>query len=455
MAVSDRQAITAATGDTLVTVALAPPWQQFQTLVEHTPDVIARFDRDLRHVYVNPAVERVTGIPVAAFIGRTNADLGMPPALMAEWNAPVLGVFVTGKETDFAFSFPGAGGIRHYHARAVPECDAEGAVTSVLVISRDVTALTETEIALRESERIHRLLIEAAPVGACILDAEGRHETVNAAYCALYGYLATELIGHPFTMVLPTGAHATMLRRHHAVLRGIERREGDFEIFTRTGSRRTVRTSTVPFRDSAGRAHRAVYVQDITDHLLTVERLASLASHDALTGLPNRARFDERLREEITLAPAGGARVGVLFLDFDGFKAVNDTHGHEMGDVALLDIAARLRELVRTGDTVARYGGDEFLIALPGVADADEVLRLAERIVRAFADGVTILGTAMSLGVSVGVALYPDDGEEAGALVACADRAMYAAKQSGKGRAMRSSGGPDRSSSPSLRAQDR
>jgi len=157
------------------------------------------------------------------------------------------------------------------------------------------------------------------------------------------------------------------------------------------------------------------------------------AFHDVLTGLPNRALFNDRLGQGLAQASRHSRNLSVMFIDLDGFKHINDTHGHDAGDRVLRGIAARLKEYTRDDDTVSRYGGDEFLYVLMEVGDRKTVASIAEKILGAIRLPCTVrVGDdhiSLSVGASIGIAMFPNDGTTAGALVASADKAMYQAKK--------------------------
>jgi diguanylate cyclase (GGDEF)-like protein len=181
-----------------------------------------------------------------------------------------------------------------------------------------------------------------------------------------------------------------------------------------------------------------INAQDVSALKASEERVRHMALHDSLTGLPNRQLFADRLEQALRRARRNNSGVGLLYIDLDHFKALNDTHGHAHGDRVLLETALRLKACVRESDTVARLGGDEFVIVLsdlPGAADARSV---AEKVLEALYDPQEG-GGKMFLGASVGVACYPAHGDDQDSLLARADAAMYAAKRAG-GNAYRLAG---------------
>ncbi|MGS0742791.1 diguanylate cyclase domain-containing protein [Glaciimonas sp. GG7] len=172
--------------------------------------------------------------------------------------------------------------------------------------------------------------------------------------------------------------------------------------------------------------------KDITERKEIDERIKHLSLHDVLTGLPNRALLQDRLHQALTYADRYSHAVWVLFIDLDNFKEVNDTFGHKAGDKVLSSVAKRLQSAVRESDTVARLGGDEFLLVLAERTNGKEILTAVERVMKRMAVPLTVNGTEILLGCSIGVATYPKDGADANTLIECADTAMYWAKQSGR-----------------------
>ncbi|MEO8119594.1 MAG: EAL domain-containing protein [Rhodoferax sp.] len=164
----------------------------------------------------------------------------------------------------------------------------------------------------------------------------------------------------------------------------------------------------------------------------TQARIQHMAHHDALTDLPNRILLEDRLNQAIAQARRDQSHVGVLFIDLDHFKHINDSLGHHVGDALLMEVAQRLRASVREGDSVARIGGDEFVISLPRLADSQNAAQVAEKIVATLSSSILLNGHDLRIGASIGISLYPEDGEDADALLRAADTAMYNAKEKGR-----------------------
>lgn len=203
----------------------------------------------------------------------------------------------------------------------------------------------------------------------------------------------------------------------------------------RDGSRRLMYWSTVPKLDAGGKVEHLLAVgMDVTEQRKEKHALENMAHRDALTDLHNRAYFERRLSEDILRANQEETSLALLYVDLDGFKPVNDQHGHETGDSVLCEVAVRLRKGLRQNDIVCRIGGDEFAVILPGVSSSDDAGMIAEQMIVRLSQPYDIGGGTHNLGASIGIAFLSKDMQGSHDLVRKADSAMYRAKQSGKGR---------------------
>lgn len=216
------------------------------------------------------------------------------------------------------------------------------------------------------------------------------------------------------------------------VQRGEDSVETEAEKKLRDGSKITCLVSAVPLRNANGELTGIVKtIKDITKRKRAEERINYLAHHDHLTGLPNRMCFVDRLCLEIAHAKRNQKMLAVVFLDLDGFKAVNDTYGHDAGDKYLVEAAGRLVSVARESDTVARLGGDEFTVLLTSLNQPKDAVIFAKRLIAAFEEPWENEGTVHNISASIGIALYPGDGENPYTLLKKADQAMYKAKKDG------------------------
>jgi diguanylate cyclase (GGDEF)-like protein len=185
--------------------------------------------------------------------------------------------------------------------------------------------------------------------------------------------------------------------------------------------------------DASGRPRRMIGVtQDITERKRREEQERFLAYHDSLTGLPNRRLLDDRLRQAVNLAQRRDARVAVMLIDLDDFKRVNDQLGHRAGDAVLREVAHRLAGCVRKADTLARQGGDEFVVVIPDLGQEADCQVVAEKILRVLEPAFSTDGSEFRIGASIGISIYPGDAGDGDALLRNADAAMYRAKQLGR-----------------------
>ena len=262
----------------------------------------------------------------------------------------------------------------------------------------------------------------------CVVDREGNFVFVSAAFENMFGYAPHEVIGTPMVnMVYPDDRYDT-LGTVESIISGAIQRGYENRWVRKDGKVVNVLWSA---RWSEEHQVRIAVAHDITERKLMEAQLLYAAGHDDLTALPNRTLLLDRLQTSLTLADREQVGLSVLFIDIDGFKDVNDSYGHAVGDLLLQQIAAKLVACVRKSDTVGRLGGDEFLIILNKVNNAKDALLVAEKIRAVLSEKFVIEGSSLSVSASIGVARYPDDGNDPVDLVQSADQAMYKAKNNG------------------------
>ncbi len=302
-----------------------------------------------------------------------------------------------------------------------------------LAVLRDITAQLRTEAQLREAA----VVFEQSHEGIMVTDHDHRIVMANRAASELSGYPHEELLGkHPWD--LESGRHGP---EHVQAMQEALERDGNWqgEVWNRRpdGEVYVQWTSINVVRDEDGEISRHIGIfHDITERKRAESRIRELAHYDQLTGLPNRALFRDRLDQALTHARRHDEWVGVVFIDLDNFKGVNDSLGHLAGDDLLQEVARRLRQSTREEDTVARLGGDEFALILAGLPSHALAQRVAARVaagcLSALSDPVVMEDREVFTGASIGVALFPQDGEDPETLLRSADLAMYAAKERGK-----------------------
>jgi diguanylate cyclase (GGDEF)-like protein/PAS domain S-box-containing protein len=264
-----------------------------------------------------------------------------------------------------------------------------------------------------------------------VLDPSFRITTVNPAFTSITGYSAQEMLGRP-----PRFLSGERQNLHESIWESI-RKSGrwDHEQWSlrKNGDEYAERISITAVTDMLKRIVQYIVVfSDITQRKLDEERIRYQANYDALTGLPNRALFMDRLTQALTQAGRSDQRLGLMFIDLDGFKLVNDTLGHDKGDELLVEASKRLMTCVRQGDTVARLGGDEFTIIMPNLGDVRNAPMVAQRIIDSLEQPFLLRTHEAFVSGSIGIATFPDDAGDAATLLRNADAAMYRAKEQGK-----------------------
>jgi diguanylate cyclase (GGDEF)-like protein/PAS domain S-box-containing protein len=305
-----------------------------------------------------------------------------------------------------------------------------GAEDCLLGVALDVTARRQTEAEMRKLSRA----LEQTADTVMITDRDGVIEYVNPAFERITGYAATDMLGRRPNL-LNSGKQSPDFYR--AMWERILRGEVFSEVFvnrSRAGTLFYEQKTITPLRDGSGEiTHFVATGRDISERIEFEERLRYLAQHDTLTTLPNRAQLLDRLQAILAAARAQARMVAVLFLDLDRFKNINDTLGHDVGDSLLLELGQRLHQHLRTHDNIARFGGDEFVIVMDQITAPDDPGMLAERILDTLTSPFDVAGSRLHVGASIGISLFPSDGEDSSSLLKNADAAMYRAKEAGGG----------------------
>ncbi len=270
-------------------------------------------------------------------------------------------------------------------------------------------------------------LLDLLPDAVCVVDAQGRFLFVSASFERILGYSREEVLGrHAFDLVHPDDRASTR-QQADQVMDGTLQRHFRNRYLHKQGHSVDIQWSA---RWCPAHGVRIAVAHEVTDLRRAERELEHLASHDPLTDLPNRHRLQLELQRTLERAQQGSAKLALLYLDLDGFKVVNDRGGHVAGDRVLRDVADRLRQGIRHGDLVARIGGDEFVVLLPGCQDTASAARVAEALrARICAPYALPDGSTLALDASIGIACFPTDGDDLDHLLAHADRAMYAIKR--------------------------
>jgi diguanylate cyclase (GGDEF)-like protein/PAS domain S-box-containing protein len=415
--------------------ALAAGEREFRTLVENVPDVVVRYDLDCRRIYVNPAWERVNEMSAQDVIGKSPLEIASKIEPMAsEFEQMLREVMQTKRFStmDIAWSNK-SGECACFALNVIPEFDQGGEVVSVLTVARDISERKRMEEVLAVREHESRTLIENTPDTIARYNRDCVRTFANQALEVAFEGGASALLGKKPSEV-PGGPQSEIyeekLREVFVSGKGAE-----FELawLDMNGQDVCSHIRLTPEFDASDAVTSVLAVgRDITELNAFRQKLNRMAFYDSLTSLPNRALFNDRLRQMLADAERHGQMVGVMLLDLDRFKAINDSLGHPAGDELLCETAARLTRCVRGYNTVARLGGDEFAILLPQVRSGEELGRVAQRILELFNEPFMLEGKEIFVSTSIGIAVYPDDSTGADDLIKQSDSAMYLAKRSGR-----------------------
>lgn len=281
-----------------------------------------------------------------------------------------------------------------------------------------------------------RIAFLASLEGMLLMDKGGTVLLANPAIEQLLGRRRGELIGRRVGDLLPPAVDARhrKLFQHQALDPGSQQVESvrGIEIARPDGRVIVVDISLLLWHEN-GRASSVAFIRDVSDYKQQVDRLLHQATHDPLTGLPNRWLFRQHLDQALARSARERHRVAVMYLDLDDFKRINDTLGHTQGDVLLMQLASRLSSVVRESDMLARLGGDEFAILLSDIVSTADIMAVAAKLLATFEVSYQLGSQEVCTAGSLGIAVYPDDARDAQTLLDCADAAMYEAKRIGRG----------------------
>ncbi len=299
-----------------------------------------------------------------------------------------------------------------------------------------VTNLKQIKGELEKSQYQLQSIIHNAMDGIIMINENGDIHGFNPAAEEIFGYSQQEIIGKNVRMLMPEpdhSAHDGYLQRYlqtgEGKILGVRGRE--VTALRKNGEEFPMELSASEMM-LGGHRYFVGIIRDITERKQAEQRIAHLAHYDYLTDLPNRALFLDMLDHSVALAKRNNLKLAVLFLDLDGFKIINDTLGHDAGDLLLKGVSARLTDALRISDVVARVGGDEFILVLDNIESAENAEHVAGKIIAALSEPFDLRGNRVQVGASIGISLFPDNEIDPDRLVKQADEAMYLAKKSGK-----------------------
>jgi len=388
---------------------------------------------------VSPGCRELTGHPARDLVG--NPSLSLESLTHPEDRAAVRGTILAALDTGMRYRIEYRIRCRDGEEKWVQERGIglrDEAGRKVLDgYLEDITERVLAQIQLAETELRYRSIFENSVVGMFQSSESGRYLAANQALATLYRYPTPESLISSLADIA-TGLYVD--RRRRADFKRLIQRDGrvcDFEseVVCRDGGRIWISENAHAVRAPDGSLlYYEGTVEDITERRRYQSVLQHQATHDPLTGLPNRNLLQDRLEQAVHLAQRQANKVALAFVDLDNFKVINDSLGHAAGDDLLIEIARRLRQALRGVDTVARYGGDEFVLIMGEQASSEDTRHMLERVLATIQAPLTLEGHDLRINCSIGVSIYPDDAQDLDGLLRVADVAMYHAKKSGKGQ---------------------
>ena len=415
--------------------------RRYRALVEATPSLIWMCDRQGKLTFVSSrGALGLYGYEPRQMVGRHVTAFNSPEVSRREFLRRFLPVFHGLPVYDIETTqLSRSGNTVQVTVSALPTLDAQGEVESVLGICTDITALKGRERELKVALRNQQVIFDAAGEGIVFVRA-GKIESANGALAKMLGVTREWLIGRPVRDILARPGDWEDIRRvtravgrqadaanHEVMMRAPESGIGGRSVWCQLTSRAIGDEGEIDASEAM-----ILVLTDITLLKRREELAWHQANHDELTGLPNRRLLVENARRLLSVAMRRKRLAALMLLDLDGFKEVNDAFGHAYGDTLLRRVALRLSSVLREYDLVARTGGDEFVVLLPEIDEPEIASHVAEKLIGAASDNVEDTGRTVRIRASVGIALFPADGQDFDTLMVRADAAMYAAKAGGK-----------------------
>lgn len=432
-------------------------------ILNRLPLGIFILDSNYRIIFWNKIMREWTGFEEKSVLGKNLLDI-FPEANKPKFQKRINPIFEGGPPAIFSSHLHGyfihlktpAGKLRLQNTTVAGFSDEEGSCCHALFTIQDVTEINARILELRQvrdqvvdelrkrreiEERLRRekkfisLLLDTARALIILLDRQGTIIIFNRACEKITGYDSKEVENAKNVQSLLAAEDAEIFSNF--LENNLEAMPDEYENYwmTRDGEKRLISWSNSIVYDEYGNPEYVLGTGiDITHERQMQDKIRHMAMHDSLTGLASRNLLQENMARDIARAERQGFGIAVLFLDLDGFKDVNDCYGHSTGDNILREVGQRLKRVVRASDTVARFGGDEFVVVLPEVHDYQHVVKVCDKIFNELSIPYHIGREERRLGVSIGISMYPDDGTDPEKIIGQADKAMYQAKSTGRGK---------------------
>ncbi len=399
---------------------------KLRTVLDNTLALAYLKDAEGRYLFINQPLADLMGLDPEEVVGRRDEDL-IHSATHSSWEHDLL-VLRSGKPFYSEDRLLSQGVERAYHTVHFPLRSPEGLIYGVCGISTDMTDLQQAREQMQQAMTVFNHTKE----GILVTNGEGIITSVNPAYLDISGYSETELIGQDIRLHSLSLQDDTLFQQLMADLKQTGAWQGELQNRRHNGSLYPAWETVTTVRENDQIKQYIFLVSDISALKETEQRLHYLAHYDSLTGLANRDLFKERLQQAVIDAERRECLLAILFINIDQFKLINDSLGHSIGDEVLYEIAKRLKAPLRSDDMVARLGGDEFAIILHQLEQVEDIDNVVRKIIRSTSSPFNLSSTTLSVGVSIGISVYPNDSTQVDGLLAAADIAVYRAKKKGR-----------------------
>src|SRR5690606_5322392 len=399
---------------------------KLRTVLDNTLALAYLKDAEGHYLFINQPMADLMGLSPEEVVGRRDEDL-LDSTACSSWEHDLL-VLQSGKPFYSEDRLLSNGVERTYHTVHFQLRSPEGLIYGVGGIATDMTALQQAREQMQQAMTVFNHTKE----GILITDAQGIITSVNPAYLDISGYSEAQLIGQDLRQHSLSLQDDDLFQQLMTALRQTGAWQGELQNRRSNGSLYPAWETVTTVRENDQIKQFICLVSDISALKETEQRLHYLAHYDSLTGLANRDLFKERLHQAIIDAERRECLLAILFINIDQFKLINDSLGHSVGDEVLYEIAKRLKTPLRSDDMVARLGGDEFAIILHQLEQVEDIDNVVRKIIRSTSSPFNLSSTTLSVGVSIGISVYPNDSTQVDGLLAAADIAVYRAKKKGR-----------------------
>lgn len=415
--------------------------QWFAKTLHSISDAVIATDAEGKTRFMNQVAEEITGLQIEQSQGKDVSDLmtlydesirsiianPIPNSLVklavTPQRCPTLLVNKVGVEMPIDYG-------------AAPILDDDGTLLGAVMVFRDITPRRQMETLLRDSEERFHNAFNLASIGMALVSIDRRFLQVNSSLCEIFGYSEEELSNATLQVLTHVDDHDTVLCHYlrHLLNDELPSFQLEMELYHKIIGKKIWALLSASLVRNAAREpqYYIIQIQNITDRKYAEQQLVYIANHDPLTGLFNRLQFHDRLTQALISARRHDTKLALMFFDLDRFKLINDTLGHRIGDLLLQAVGKRLKKSVRSSDILARLGGDEFVVLLGDIIVPDDIARIAQKTIDMLSRPFTLEGHDIVITASVGITIFPDDGENSQNLLMNADTAMYLAKERGK-----------------------